>query len=149
MNILRELLKKHDISQKQIAIELGVSNPTVSSWVHNKVDPSGKNLKKLAEIFGVDELEILCAGTAKPEKNSGLFVPVDPKTCGVSETQQVINYLLSKLNVPEQPSEPKTKEAQIVSSVIDKMSEMDREKALNMFKAVYAEYFEKNEDKMA
>lgn len=59
MNIVRELRKKAGIQQKELAIEIGVSNPTVSDWENNKKDPSGERLKKLAKFFNVDELVIL------------------------------------------------------------------------------------------
>lgn len=59
MNIIRELRKKAGIQQKELALLIGVSNPTVSEWENGKKDPSGDRLKKLAEYFGVDELAIL------------------------------------------------------------------------------------------
>ena len=62
MNIVRELRKKKGIQQKQLAFEIGVSCPTVSEWESGKKDPSGERLKKLAEFFQVDELEVLGKG---------------------------------------------------------------------------------------
>lgn len=62
MNIVKELRKKAGIQQKELAISIGVSRPTVSEWESNKKDPSGERLKKLAEYFGVDELMILGKG---------------------------------------------------------------------------------------
>lgn len=59
MNIIRELRKRADLQQKQLAAEVGVSVATVSDWETQKKDPSGKNLKKLAEIFDVDPLVVL------------------------------------------------------------------------------------------
>ena len=59
MNIVKELRKKAGIQQKELALIVGVAQPTVSEWELNKKDPSGKRLKKLAEYFGVDELVIL------------------------------------------------------------------------------------------
>ena len=48
MNIIKELRKKKGIQQKELAIEIGVSRPTVSDWESGKKDPSGDRLKKLA-----------------------------------------------------------------------------------------------------
>ena len=62
MNIVKELRKAKGIQQKELAISIGVSRPTVSEWESNKKDPSGDRLKKLAEFFGVDELVILGKG---------------------------------------------------------------------------------------
>ena len=59
MNIVRELRKRKGIQQKELAIIIGVAQPTVSEWELNKKDPSGERLHKLAEYFGVDELIIL------------------------------------------------------------------------------------------
>ena len=59
MNIVRELRKKKGIQQKELAIEIGVAQPTISEWESNKKDPSGDRLKKLSAYFGVDELVIL------------------------------------------------------------------------------------------
>lgn len=59
MNIVKELRKKKGVQQKELAITIGVSQPTVSEWEANKKDPSGDRLRKLAEFFGVDELVVL------------------------------------------------------------------------------------------
>ena len=54
MNIIRELRKKKGIQQKELALEIGVSIPTVSEWETGKKDPSGERLRKLAKYFDVD-----------------------------------------------------------------------------------------------
>ena len=56
---MKELRKKAGIQQKELALIVGVAQPTVSEWELNKKDPSGERLQKLAEYFGVDELVIL------------------------------------------------------------------------------------------
>ena len=61
MNIVKELRRKADLQQQELAMMVGVSRPTVSEWENQKKDPSGDRLKKLAEIFNVDELVILGA----------------------------------------------------------------------------------------
>ena len=75
MNIVRELRKKAGIQQKELAIEIGVSRPTVSEWESNKKDPSGERLKKLAAFFGVDELVVLGKGISDLTNNDDV-----PKT---------------------------------------------------------------------
>lgn len=62
MNIIRELRKKAGIQQKELALIVGVSQPTLSDWEKGKKDPAPENLKKLAEYFNVDELVILGKG---------------------------------------------------------------------------------------
>lgn len=59
MNIVKELRKKNNIQQKELALIIGVAQPTVSEWETGKKDPSGERLKKLADFFQVDELVIL------------------------------------------------------------------------------------------
>ena len=136
MNIVKELRKKKGIQQKELAIEIGVSRPTVSEWESNKKDPSGERLKKLAEFFNVDELVILGKGTINlyPSNDQG----------GLSETEQIVQHVLQQLG-----SQPKTVEARIISGGVDKMPPEQREQAVNIMKAVfaqYAEYFERKED---
>lgn len=70
MNIIKELRKKAGIQQKELAIIIGVSRPTVSEWESGKKDPSGTRLKKLAEYFDVDELTVLGINqTTQSEQN--------------------------------------------------------------------------------
>lgn len=66
MNIVKELCIRAGLQQKQLAIMVGVSQPTVSDWINQKKDPSGERLEKLSEIFGVSRAVIL--GYDKEEK---------------------------------------------------------------------------------
>ncbi len=50
-NFKRAREAKH-ISQKEIALSLGVSQPTVSEWESGKKNPAGKNLIALSELLG-------------------------------------------------------------------------------------------------
>lgn len=144
MNIVRQLRKKKGIQQKQLALEIGVSQPTVSDWESNKTDPSGERLKKLAEYFDVDELFILGYGMEQPNT----FVPENPKTAGVSETEQIVQYVLDRLNVStDQGSyQTKTPEARSLAKGIDKMPQSQREAIQNMMISLYPGIFEKGED---
>lgn len=135
MNIIRELRKKKGIQQKELAIAIGVSCPTVSAWESNKKDPSGERLNKLAKYFNVDELVIL--GRAQPP----LFIPEDPNIVGKSETEQIIERLLEKLD-----QMPKTTEARIVSGGMDRLPKDQREKLLNVFTALYPELIKEGDD---
>lgn len=53
MTRLGNLLKEQKISQKEIAIYCGVSQPTVSEWVSGKKAPSTDNLAKLSKRLNV------------------------------------------------------------------------------------------------
>lgn len=137
MNMVRELRIKKGIPAKQLALEIGVSNATVSDWEHGKKNPTGERLKRLAEYFGVDEGFILGYGHENPD----LFVPVNPQSSGVSETDQIIERLLEKLD-----NQPKTAEARILATGVDKLPQDQREQALAVVRAMFAQhadYFEK------
>ena len=110
MNIVKELRKKAGIQQKELAISIGVSRPTVSEWESGKKDPSGERLKKLAEFFGVDELMILGKGIVD------ITQPQEP------------------------PDQPKTEEARILAKGIDKLPREQREQALAVIRAMFAKY---------
>ena len=53
MNRIKELREARNIPQKTLAIELGVSAPTISEWETGKKSPSGKRWKQIADYFGV------------------------------------------------------------------------------------------------
>lgn len=59
MNIVKELRERAGMSQKELALEIGVSRPIVSEWEHQKKDPKKERLAKLAEIFKVDPSIVL------------------------------------------------------------------------------------------
>jgi transcriptional regulator with XRE-family HTH domain len=138
LNIVRELRKKKGIQQKELAIAIGVSCPTVSAWESNKKDPSGERLKKLANYFNVDELFILGYGLENPS----LFVPTNPQISGISQTEQIAEYILNKLeSVQVKDSKvPKTPEARIVSGGMDKLPKEQREQILNVVRAMFAQH---------
>ena len=53
MNNIKKAREAKNLSQKQVAIELNVSPPTVSEWESGKKFPCGKRLIKLSDLFGV------------------------------------------------------------------------------------------------
>lgn len=59
MNKIKELCIQKNIEQKELAILVGVSQPTVSDWFNNKKNPRGERLEKLSEILGVSRSVIL------------------------------------------------------------------------------------------
>ena len=133
MNNVRQLRLKKGIQQKELAIEIGVTNGTVSDWEHGRKNPSGERLRKLSEYFGVEPLVVL-GQLPDPAK---LFVPEDPAVSGKSETEQILERLLKQLD-----NQPKTAEARIVSGGMDKLPKEQREKLLNVFCALYPELIE-------
>lgn len=53
MNQIKKIREARGIAQKVLAIAMGVSAPTVSNWESGAKEPSNKNIRKLAEFFGV------------------------------------------------------------------------------------------------
>jgi len=140
MNIVRELRIKKGIQQKELALELGISSAAVSNWEKGKSDPSGERLRKLSDFFGVDSLVVL----GKVPDPATLFVPDDPASCGKSETEQIIERLLNQLE-----NQPRTAEARILAKGVDQLPPEQREQALAVVRAMFAqhaEYFEKGTD---
>lgn len=59
LNRLKEVLVRQGISQKDLAIQLGKNEHTVSNWCINKSQPHLKELYKIAEILNIDICELL------------------------------------------------------------------------------------------
>ena len=136
MNIVRELRKSKGIQQKELALSIGVAQPTVSEWEAGKKDPSGERLRRLAEFFGVSEGEILGINFTTGRVGSGKsFTPVDPSIAGVSETEQIVQYVLKKLE-----DQNKTPEITIVSGMMEKMSKPQQEQVVAVVRAMFANH---------
>ena len=125
MNMVHELRIKKGIQAKQLALEIGVSPATVSDWEHGRKNPTGERLKKLAEYFKVDEGFILGYGMEKPD----LFVPENPKISGVSETEQIVQHVLDKL-------QPKSPQIRIVSSMMENLPQETQDQIVAIVEAV-------------
>lgn len=92
MNRIKELCIMRGIEQKELAISVGVSQPTVSDWFNQKKNPKGERLDKLAEILGVSKAEILGYSTPTPP-------PQDPPAWSQygPETRKILREILGKL----------------------------------------------------
>lgn len=58
-NLIYNLRKKHNFSQEELALKLGVSNKAVSKWENGKSKPTIDTLKKLAKTFDVPIQDLL------------------------------------------------------------------------------------------
>jgi transcriptional regulator with XRE-family HTH domain len=143
MNNVRELRKQKGIQQKELAIEIGVSNATVSDWEHGRKNPSGERLRKLAEFFDVEPMDILYTSGDNHEQHD-LFVPEDPKTCGISETEQIVQHVLEKLNISG--PQPQTEEAKIFVRGIDKLPQEERKQLLDMARVMFKNVFDQEDE---
>lgn len=59
MNNIAKLRKLRGLTQKQVAIELNVSGPTVSDWEKGKKNPNHENLLKLSQLLSASTDYIL------------------------------------------------------------------------------------------
>lgn len=74
MNRAKELRQRAGMQQKEVAVAIGVSRPTVSEWEHQKKDPSGDRLLKLAELFDVSTGVILGIEPMPGNESQGMTV---------------------------------------------------------------------------
>jgi transcriptional regulator with XRE-family HTH domain len=56
---IREVLKKKEMTQQELANQLGVSKVTVSYWCNNQTVPSLETLKKISTILKVKLTELI------------------------------------------------------------------------------------------
>ena len=69
------LRKIRNMTQEQLAAQLGISAPAVSKWETGTSDPNTSNLIALAKLYGISAEELLknvehSAGTVKPNESS-------------------------------------------------------------------------------
>ena len=81
MNRIKELREMAGKQQKELAIDLGVSQPTVSDWESGRKVPSAKSTSKLADYFQVpiDYLlgrESVPEGPPAPSRPGSQWIPV-------------------------------------------------------------------------
>ncbi len=53
MNVYKELRKKLNLNQEELATKVGVTQTSVSRWEKDKSIPDYETLKKLSALFGV------------------------------------------------------------------------------------------------
>lgn len=53
MNRLREIRRRADLTQKEVASYIGITQNTYSYWENDKVNIDNESLQKLANLFGV------------------------------------------------------------------------------------------------
>jgi transcriptional regulator with XRE-family HTH domain len=70
MQRLQQWMTENGKSQRPIAKECGVSQPTVWAWLRGEANPSVENLKKLSGITGLTIDELVDNVPAKPVSNA-------------------------------------------------------------------------------
>lgn len=71
MTRLRQCREQAGLSQKEVAVSLGVKAPSVSNWESGRTSPSSKNLQMLAKLYHVN-MEYLTGISAE----KGINIPV-------------------------------------------------------------------------
>jgi len=57
--IIRKLRRERNLTQEELAEQIGVTYQAVSKWESGASDPSTTNLMALAKLFGVSAEELL------------------------------------------------------------------------------------------
>lgn len=101
MNVVKELRLRAGMQQKEVALALDVSRPTVSEWEHQKKDPTGERLLKLAALFDVSTGVILGMEPlrdAAQEELAGIDFALSGEIRDLSddEKQDVLDYVRFK-----------------------------------------------------
>ena len=113
MNRIKECRINAHLSQKYVAVTLGVAAPSVSNWESGKSRPTAENLKQLAKLFGVSvdyllggdqplvSSEAVTEGTSTPKSkkeptvSSGLNEELVQALMGLNEAeiQRVLDFV--------------------------------------------------------
>lgn len=76
MNRIKELRERSGKQQKEMAIDLGVSQPTISCWENGSKSPSAKSAEKIASYFGTTVDYVLGRETQENEKDLESSIPM-------------------------------------------------------------------------
>ena len=106
MNRIRETREGKGLSQKQVALEVGVKSPSVSNWESGKTTPTPENYIAMARLFDVS-VDYLLGREDAPKPPAP---PIDPHTYYAKrfgpETQRIVDDLLARLQaMPEERRE--------------------------------------------
>lgn len=115
MNRIKQARMAAGMSQKYVAMELGVAGPSVSNWESGKTKPTQENIKALASLFGVS-VDYLLGRDDLVEPPKHTAPKIDPHTYYAEkfgpETQRIVDELLAKLQaMPEDKREDAAKGA--------------------------------------
>lgn len=96
MTNFKKIRMQLGFSQKEIAITIGVSGPTVSEWESGKKTPSGKNLIALSNLFGVSTDFLLGNDNNNSTTSSkGIKIPVLGRVAAgipIEAIEEILDY---------------------------------------------------------
>ena len=88
MKRIRELREQKGLEQKHLAIDLGVSQPTVSDWESGRKTPSAKRMQLIADYFNVS-IDYLLSRSDDPSPING-----QKKTADEESAEEYLRRLL-------------------------------------------------------
>lgn len=97
MNRIKLLREARNIDQKVLAIDLGVSQPTISDWENGKKQPSSKSAAKIADYFNVS-IDYLLGRDDDPRsriEKKGVKIPVLGRVAAgipITAVEEVLDY---------------------------------------------------------
>ena len=98
---IRELRKKHNLTQKELADKLYKSESTVRMWELGKSEPDNETIRQLAEMFNVSSSyllgELTIRNIAKPEKNTIMLRGRDGSEDGSELTDEQLELFKNML----------------------------------------------------
>ncbi|MCL2569988.1 MAG: helix-turn-helix domain-containing protein [Firmicutes bacterium] len=127
-DIFKELRKKNNMSQQQVADKLGIKQPTVASWEKDGERlPENKTLCEIANLFDVS-LDYLCGRTGDTKKVKSLLDAegIDP------------NEYNEYLRIIRHAKEDNAKKMKVWRFVKEIALDGDNATALLFFKKVYS-----------
>ena len=121
MNRIKQAREAKGLSQKEVAITLGVSAPTVSEWESGKKRPRSSKLPALADLLGVSADYLL--GTEETKKDTTENGGAEKLIIDTTNLQKAVD-VASK---------------QILRRMVDNMSPEEAEKMLALAKVMFGE----------
>lgn len=101
MSRLRECRENAHLSQKYVAITLGIAPPSVANWERGKTNPTNENMIRLADLYGVS-VDYLLGRTDNPNGSDISIADIDFALSGEirdltdAEKQDVLDYVRFK-----------------------------------------------------
>lgn len=77
---IKNIRKKHNLTQEQLAKALNVSTATIANYENNKTVPSMEFILKLSTLFGVTTDTAMGKFIEQPDRQFSLMEGVDPDT---------------------------------------------------------------------
>ena len=96
---IKELRKKHNITQEKLAEQLNVSYQAVSKWENNVANPDFSLIVPLAKLFKVTTDELLCFDLSEVEVRKKELLKAHAKTFATGDIEEQIkitDYLEKK-----------------------------------------------------